>query len=277
VPQARSTSIAFVGAGRITRALAAGLRLVGDRREIVAYDRNPEKARAVRRESGVAIARDLTSAVQRAGILIVAVRPSSVAEVLSQVAQCGSLPTVCVSLAAGVPFSNLRRFLPPARWARAMPSPVCRVGRGLTALCFHRGMRKKDCELVRQLFGRVGQIVEIPERKFDAFTATYSSSHGYHALVSLASAAQRAGLDRKTALIAAAHALADGILYWRESGMDLGELLQEAATPGGIAAATMLAMDRTGYRRAVENGVAAGIAQALRNAETVRGNDKSES
>ena len=48
--------------------------------------------------------------------------------------------------------------------------------------------------------------------------------------------------------------------------MNLRELLQEAATPGGIAAATMLAMDRAGYRKAVENGVAAGVRQARRNA-----------
>jgi pyrroline-5-carboxylate reductase len=268
VSHTRNTAIAFVGGGRITSALAAGLRLAKDHRDIFVYDRNPEKLRVLRRESGVAIARDLNSAMKTAGILIVAVRPSSVAEVLSKLAQCQSLPRICLSLAAGIPLRNLRRFLPSARWVRAMPSPVCRVGRGLTALCFHRGLGKKDRDSVRELFGRVGQVVEIAEPKFDVFTATYSSSHGYHALESLSSAAQRAGLDRKTSLMAAAHALADGISYWRDGGIDLAELLQEATTPGGIAAATMLAMDRAGYRKAVQNGVAAGIRQAQRNAGT---------
>jgi pyrroline-5-carboxylate reductase len=133
-------------------------------------------------------------------------------------------------------------------------------------LCFDRGFAKGDRRRVRELFEIVGQIVEVPEAKFDAFTATYSSSHGYHALAALAGAAQRAGLDRKTALIAAAHALADGILYWRESGLELSELLHEAATPGGIAAATMEAMDRAGYAKSVESGIRAGIARAQRNA-----------
>lgn len=256
----------FVGAGRITSALIAGLRLAGDRREIVVYDRNPEKMRQLRRESGVAIAADLKPAVERAGMLIVAVRPGSVGEVLCGIAGSTETPKLCISLAAGVPLKNLRRGLPTARWVRAMPSPVCRVGRGLTALCFDRGVQTRDRSLVRKLFERLGQVAEVPERKFDAFTATYSSSHGYHALAALAAAAQGAGLNRKTALMAAAHALADGVLYWRESGMDLAELLHEAATPGGIAAATMLGMDRTGYRRAVEKGLKAGIGQARRNA-----------
>src|SRR5439155_20123 len=82
-----------------------------------------------------------------------------------------------------------------------------------------------------------------------------SSSHGYHALAALAGAAQRAGLDRQTAMTAAAHALADGILVWRESKMALDELLREAATPGGTAATVMAAMSSAGYERAVARGL----------------------
>jgi pyrroline-5-carboxylate reductase len=119
---------------------------------------------------------------------------------------------------------------------------------------------------VRELFACAGSVIEIRESQFDAFTAAYSSSHGYHALAVLAKAGREAGLDRKTALTAAAHALSDGILYWRESGQKLEELLREAVTPGGIAAATMSAMDAAGYARVVEKGIRAGIRQARRNA-----------
>ena len=54
-------------------------------------------------------------------------------------------------------------------------------------------------------------MLEIPERHFDAFTVTFSPSHGYHALAALATAGERLGLNRKNALTAAAHALAGGI------------------------------------------------------------------
>ncbi len=148
-----------------------------------------------------------------------------------------------------------------------MPSPVCRIGRGLTALSFDRGVGKRERAQVRGLFELVGQVVEIPERQFDAFTAAYSSSHGYHALATLAAAAQKAGLGRAAAQTAAAHALSDGIAYWRESGLPLAELLHEAITPGGIAAATMTAMDKSGYARVVARGIRAGVEQARRNAK----------
>src|SRR5207244_10805332 len=105
-------------------------------------------------------------------------------------------PITAISLAAGVPLAKLRaRLGPPVRWARGMPSAVCRSGRGLTAVTFESAVSSGAQRDVKQLFERVGQVVEIPERKFDAFTVTYSSSHGYHALAALAGAARKVGLD----------------------------------------------------------------------------------
>jgi pyrroline-5-carboxylate reductase len=210
----------------------------------------------------------LQLAIAGAQMLIVAVRPAAVSELLDEVEASGArVPRLCISLAAGIPLRTLRgRLGADTRWVRAMPSPVCRAGRGLTALCFDRRLPNRERGGVREFFARVGSVLEIPERQFDAFTAAYSSSHGYHALAALANAAQAAGLDRRIALLAAAHALSDGVLYWRDCGTSLSHLLQEAATPGGIAAATISAMDEAGYARAVTRGIRAGIRQARRNA-----------
>jgi pyrroline-5-carboxylate reductase len=260
----------FLGGGRITSALVAGLRLAGYQSPIVVHDRNPEKLRALRREFRVEIAADVKSALRRAGMLVIAVRPASVADVLEEITRYGACrrSLLAVSLAAGIPFKRLRAELgPPVRWARAMPSPVCRIGRGLTGLAFDRSFPTRERKRVRDFFAQVGAVLEIPEKCFDAFTATYSSSHGYHALVALAKAGRSAGLDRKTALTAAAHALAEGIRYWKESEQDLSDLLHEAATPGGIAAATMAAMDGAGYQSVVAKGLKAGMERARRNAK----------
>jgi pyrroline-5-carboxylate reductase len=109
-------------------------------------------------------------------------------------------------------------------------------------------------------------LVEIPESQFDAFTVAYSSSHGYYALATLAKAAERNGLDRRIALIAAAHALADGIAFWRAGKIPLQTLMREAQTPGGIAAAVIQAMDKGGYSRLVEKSLHSGLARARANA-----------
>jgi len=84
----RMKAIVFMGGGRITGAIVAGLRLSGYAGEIVVYDRNPAKLRALRRDADVETSRDVKSAVERAGMLVVAVRPASMAGLLGEVVQC---------------------------------------------------------------------------------------------------------------------------------------------------------------------------------------------
>jgi pyrroline-5-carboxylate reductase len=260
------STVVFLGGGRITSAMLAGLRLSKVKDRLIVHDRNPGKLRELRERFGAATEPSLERAVSRANLLIVAVRPDSVRELLRSIGKVDR-PILAVSLAAGVPLRVLSKGLgPPVRWARVMPSPVCRSGRGLTAVTFPRALSGQDRKRVHDFFANFGQVVEIPESKFDAFTVTYSSSHGYHALATLAKAAQEAGLDRKTALLASAHALADGIVAWRDGKHPLESLLEEAATPGGIAATTMAGMDAAGYGHAVQKGVSAGLRRARANA-----------
>jgi pyrroline-5-carboxylate reductase len=258
----------FLGAGRITSALVAGLRLAKYDQPILVHDRHFNKLQQLKRQHRVVVETDLLRALKSAHLLIIAVRPVSVRELLKQIrAVTSRRPLMVVSLAAGIPLSTLQAALPsPVRWARAMPSPVCRSGQGLTGLAFGRGVSAANRTQVRALFSLMGTVIEIPEKQFDAFTVTYSSSHGYHALSALVAAAEAAGLDRKTAHLAAAHALADGIAAWRTGKLPLRKLLQEAATPGGIAAAVMKSLDRAAYQKIIAQGLLAGLKQARKNA-----------
>ncbi len=261
----------FLGGGSITSALVAGLRLTGYEHPIVVHDRHPRKLQKLKQQYHVIVEEDLAGAIESAALLIVAVRPDSVCELLKEIREHQSPRRLtAVSLAAGIPLSRLQARLGlPVRWARAMPSPVCRSGRGLTGLTFGRGLSGSERATVRNLFASVGAVVEIPEKEFDAFTVTYSSSHGYHTLAALVGAAESLGLDRKTAQMAAAHALADGIAAWRAGNLPLDQLLKEAATPGGIAEGVMAALDHAGYRRIVKNGLRAGIRRARKNVARV--------
>jgi pyrroline-5-carboxylate reductase len=258
----------FLGGGRITGALAVGLRASGFRGRIVVVDRNPKKLRQLRRYA-VRPETDLRRAAAHAELLLVAVRPPDVLPLLSKI---GALPpgAVPVSLAAGVPLRALARALPAHvgaarnRWARAMPSPACRTGHGLTALAFARGTPPPARRRVRRFFARVGAVLEIPEREFDAFTVAYSTSQGYHALSARVRAAREIGLGPRTAFIAAAHGLVDGLHSLHEGGSSLDELLAEAATPGGVAGKVLETMRSGGYDRLVERAFRAGLARARR-------------
>ncbi|HZW93483.1 MAG TPA: NAD(P)-binding domain-containing protein [Candidatus Eremiobacteraceae bacterium] len=76
------SAIVFIGGGRITSALVAGLHRAEYPEEIVVHDRNPKKLRALERDFGVAVEPDLQAAIATADMLIIAVRPPAVAEML---------------------------------------------------------------------------------------------------------------------------------------------------------------------------------------------------
>ena len=130
----------FLGGGRITSALIAGLRLAGYDRPLVVHDRNPGKLRDLKRRYEVEVQSKIEKAVVEADRIIVAVRPDSVRELLGEL-QGLEVPAIGISLAAGVPLSQLKQLVPSMRWARAMPSPVLAVATDSLLLFLNRNFR----------------------------------------------------------------------------------------------------------------------------------------
>lgn len=265
-------STVFLGGGRIASAMIEGLRLSEYKPPIVVHDKSAAKMRRLHHEFQVRTEPKLESAVEDSGFIILAVRPDAAKELIADLVvpvrtrlERSRKPLIIVSVMAGIPLPWLRKSLgPDICLARVMPSPLCNIRRGLTAIVFDGNCRRDGRKKVREFFGSLGAILEIPERQFNAFTVTYSSSHGLHALSALSDAGESVGLDRKIAELAAAHALGDSITALREGKASLRQMLKAAATPGGIAETTMAMMDKSGYRAAVENGVRRGFERACK-------------
>ncbi len=255
-------TIVFLGGGRITSALLAGLTAAKFRAEFVVHDRHAHKLRRLEKEFGIAAEPNFESAVKRAALLILAVRPPSAREILcSMPALRQILPSV--SLVAGVTLKRLQTWSPPRlRWARAMPSPACRTRHGLTALTFQPRYPRAARDLVESLCGAVGEVLHLPEARFDAFTVLYSVSHGQYTLHAMTRSGMNLGLGRNIAVQAAAHALCESILSWRVSGVSLNVLLQEATTPGGTSAAVIASLKKSGYTEMLERALGAGVRRA---------------
>src|SRR5690348_10901261 len=98
----------FLGGGRITSALVSGLRLASYKPPIVVHDRHREKSLALKKHYSVIAEPDLQAAVEAAELLVIAVRPDSVRELLSAISPVDR-PVTVVSLAAGIPLSHLQK------------------------------------------------------------------------------------------------------------------------------------------------------------------------
>src|SRR5512138_2709797 len=78
-------SIVLLGGGRIASAMIAGLKLAGFRGPLVVHDRNLPKLKKLKKEFGLTVEPELDRAVAQAELLIIAVRPDSVGDLMLKI------------------------------------------------------------------------------------------------------------------------------------------------------------------------------------------------
>lgn len=181
-------SIAILGAGSMGRAILSGLvkpgvQVMGG---IRVTNRTAARAAELASQPGVtAYATDDHAAANRtavagAGIVLVAVKPAMVPELLTEIADALEPGAIVVSVAAGVTVARIESLLPASvSVVRSMPNTPAVVGRAVTGIS--AGTRSSDAELavVRELFETVGEVVEVPEGQLDALSTISGSGPAY--------------------------------------------------------------------------------------------------
>lgn len=181
-------AIAFLGAGSMARAVLAGLLKpeVTVDGGIRTTNRSAEKAAELAGTTGVTAWATETDpdanrrAVAGAGIVIVAVKPGMVPDLLREIADSLTPGTLVLSVAAGVSVATFESLLPPhVAVIRTMPNTPAVVGMAVTGLS--AGTRSTDAQmrLATALFETVGEVLVVPEAKLDALSTISGSGPAY--------------------------------------------------------------------------------------------------
>lgn len=255
--------VGFVGAGHISQALGLGWsrpELAGAP-ALTYLDVMPEQAARAAGATGGDVASGLSGLVERSDVVIVAVRPQHVAEVLGDIGPLlAGRPLV--SVAAGVSLDELRSALPAdARVGRVMPNVAAALGLGV--FLFVPGTLGAHAEVVERLFALAGEVVELAEEHFDSATAVAGCMPGMLAALvrDFARAGEECGLGAGVArrlAIAGVHGAAAVVA--REG--DPEAVITSAATPGGMTAAAISKLEERGLADAVALAVHAAAERA---------------
>jgi len=181
-------SIAFLGAGSMARAILAGLLQPGIEIDggIRATNRSAERAEELAGLPGVtayATDTDATanrSAVAGAKVVVVAVKPAMVPDLLREIADALEPGTVVVSVAAGVTVATFESLLPESvAVIRSMPNTPAVVGRAVTGVAAGTRSSDADVALAVALFETVGDVIVVPEEQIDALSTISGSGPAY--------------------------------------------------------------------------------------------------
>jgi len=180
-------AISILGAGSMGGAILSGLVQPDVTVEggIRVTNRTEAKAVLLRSDTVLSYATDNNTAanlaaVAGARIVLVAVKPQMVPDLLREIGSALDPGTVVISVAAGVTVATIESILPESvSVLRAMPNTPAIVGRGVTGLSAGTRSSATDLALASALFGTVGDVVVVPEEKIDALSTISGSGPAY--------------------------------------------------------------------------------------------------
>ncbi len=253
-------SLGFIGAGKMATALAAGFiraKLVAEQ-QVLASDPN-EAARGDFANQTHSRATESNAEVAKfARVLVLAVKPGQVREVLSQIRSAFTADHLLISIAAGVPLATLELGLPAgARVIRVMPNTPALVGESASAFALGSCARREDGALTQRLLGSVGLAFELKEPLLDAVTGLSGSGPAYVYLMieALSDGGVAAGLPRDIATRLAAQTVLGSGKMVLETGLHPGALKDMVASPGGTTIEGLCELEKGGFRGTVISAV----------------------
>jgi pyrroline-5-carboxylate reductase len=241
--------IAILGAGRLGESLVRALLSSGWRSpdELVVTTRHPEKAEAIGERYGVKAGTSNAEAVAGADLVVIAVKPQDIAEVV-------------LSVAAGVTTAFIESHLGHgAKVVRAMPNAPALVHEGIAAISAGRSAGESDLELAEEALRHVGAVVRVAEQDLDAVTALSGSGPAYFALLAEAmiEAGLLLGLSRDVSTRLVVQTMFGSALLLRDEQIHPVELRETVTSPGGTTTRAIGELERAGVRAAFLNAISA--------------------
>jgi pyrroline-5-carboxylate reductase len=253
--------IAVLGCGKMGTILLQGFMKEGlvNKGEAVATVQHEEHRRELARElPGVTVSTDNRAAVSGAPVVLLAVKPQALPQVLEEISAVLAPETLLISIAASTTTEYIQqRVKGNVHVVRAMPNTPAMVGAAMTALCAGATARKHHLEMAKNLFESVGRAVIVDEKHMDAITALSGSGPAFTFVIleSLAEAGVKVGLPREMATMLAAQTLFGSAKLALETGHHPALLKDAVTTPAGCTIEGLIELEKGGLRVTLMNAV----------------------
>ena len=170
--------IGFIGGGNMAEALIRGL-IKNGKRNIIVSDPVDERRRYLEKCYGIKTIASNIDLVNNSEIIVIAVKPQNILEVLEEIKDYVKEKHTVVSIAAGIPLNLIKNYLKTDKLIRAMPNLAAIVGESMTVLAICECLEMKIVAPVRDIFMSVGKVITLPEHYMNLVTALSGSGPGF--------------------------------------------------------------------------------------------------
>lgn len=249
--------IAIIGGGNLGIAITEGLL----KSEFLSAKDITVTRRNIRildflKNKGVEISDDNNSAVRQADVVILAVKPFQVSDILRQI-QTDLDNKVLISVVTGVSIKDMQDIIGSDKaLIRAMPNTAIAIQQSITCIC-SVNTEKDDLQYVDNLFSKLGKVVTIDEKLMEAATVLGACGIAY-AMRFIRAKIQggiEIGFDAVTASLIAAQTVKGAAELLIQTGHHPEQEIDKVTTPKGCTIAGLNEMEHQGFSSSLIKGV----------------------
>lgn len=253
-------TIGFIGAGNMGAALIRGVldAHITSPEKVWAADVSGEKLAALHAELHIEISQSNSELLRQCDVVVLAVKPQNMAEVLSEIASVASAEHLFISIAAGIPTARIETALGnQPRVIRVMPNTPALIKCGASALARGTYATSDDLAFAVRVFQAVGVAVTLEESLLDAVTGLTGSGPAYIFLMieSLIEAGTKLGLKPSDADQLVKQMVLGAARMAKELPQTPAQLREAVTSPGGTTFAGLQVLHKAKYRRLISAAV----------------------
>lgn len=257
--------IAFVGGGNMAQALIGGLAgKLTAANNIHVIDVVPETLSRLATTFGVTTAGGPTEVLASADVIVLAVKPQQMREVVASVKPFVNSQLI-LSIAAGIRAADLSRWLGGHQAiVRTMPNTPALVGKGITGAVAMGGVSEAQRQAADAILRAVGETVWIAdEAQIDAVTALSGSGPAYvfYFIEAMQQAAVELGLTAEQGRQLAQATFSGAAELATRSDEPVSLLRERVTSKGGTTYAALTSMEASGMKAAFVKALHAAAAR----------------
>lgn len=263
--QKNELKICFIGGGNMAAALIGGLagKLTAGA-NIHVVDLNADALQKLQQQFGVRTATTIDDVVAQSDVIVLAVKPQQMKDVVAQLKPHVRAQLV-LSIAAGIRAADLSRWLDGHdAIVRTMPNTPALIGKGVTGIAATAGVSAEQRDAADAILRAVGETVWLDdETLIDPVTAVSGSGPAYvfYFLEAMQQAAQEMGLTAEQGNALAISTFVGAAQLAAQSGDPVSVLRERVTSKGGTTYAALTSMEQSGVKDAIVKAMKAAAAR----------------
>lgn len=260
--------IAFIGSGAMAGAMIVGLlrEKLAEPENLFTSDPREERGEELREKYGVKPFTENLTAVKRAEVVILSVKPQRLSAVLAELK--GNIPenALVLSIIAGATIEKIGTGLGHGKIIRTMPNTPARIGEGITVWVASDTVSTSQKEQARTILSALGEEVFVEDEYYlDMATALSGSgpAYVYMFMEAMIDAGVHMGFPRRISEKLVTQTMRGSVNFYEKNDMHVAALRNQVTSSGGTSAEALYYLEKAGIRTAISRAIWAAYQRSL--------------